>query len=340
LVNDQQVAIRVLDDNLASREVFVAPGGIIVDRLDSLEAFLAVAQTNGFAAAARQLRISPSAVTRAIAQLELRLGARLFTRTTRSVRLTEAGRLLLEGGRQVVEDLNRVEQQVRGEHAEPRGFLKVSAPTLFGRMHVLPVVAQLLRRYPALSIRLSLSDRMVRLVDEGFDVAVRIGELPDSGLVATRLGSVGYVFVGSPTYFRARGTPADLSAHDVIAFESLQATSEWQFDGSPTVSLRLEPRLSVDSADAAIAAAASGLGVTRVLSYQAREHIADGRLQTVLDPFAAALPVQIVRPDGRLLSANVGAFIKAAAETIPPRLYSPDGHHNKGVRRRNRVSAR
>lgn len=314
-----------------------------MDRLDALEAFLAVAQTRGFASAARQLRISPSAVTRAVAQLERRLDATLFTRTTRSVRLTEAGRLLLEGGRQVIEDLSRVEQQVRGEHAEPRGMLTVSAPALFGRMHVLPVVAQLLRRYPALSIRLSLSDRMVRLVDEGFDVAVRIGELPDSGLLGTQLGVVGYLVVGSPSYFRGRGVPtapSDLSDHDIIAFESLQATSEWQFNGAPSTSLRLVPRLSVDSADAAIDAAVSGLGVTRVLSYQVREYLADGRLLTVLDPFAAVLPVQVVRPEGRLLSANVGAFLKAATEIIPPRISSTDGDQTGRGHARSRVTAR
>lgn len=301
-----------------------------MDRLEALEIFVAVARQGSFAAASRQLRISASAATRAVAALEDRLGVALFLRSTRSVRLTDEGRTLLDGGGRILEDLRRIEQQMRGELSAPHGVLTVAAPVVFGRLHVQPVVTQLLREYADLTVRLSLSDRMVRLVDEGFDVAVRIGELPDSSLLATRLGTVGYLVVGSPDYFRRRGlpkAPADLARHDVIAFESLQATSQWQFQRKKEPSLRLEPRLSVDSADAAIGAAMAGLGVTRVLSYQVREQLADGRLQMVLQEYAVQLPVQIVRPSKRSPSANVSAFIKAALASIPAQIYSSQFDH-------------
>lgn len=312
-----------------------------MDRLRAVETFLAVANLGSFAAAARQLRLSPAAATRAVASLEQHLGTVLLTRSTRSVRLTDAGRLLLDGGQQALDELRRVEDLIRGTQAEPRGVLTIAAPVLFGRLHVLPVVGRLLRRHPDLTVRLSLSDRMVRLVDEGFDVAVRIGDLPDSGLLATRLGTVGYVVVGSPQYFRERGvpiTPADLADHDVITFESLQATSEWSFRPGRELGVRLSPRLSVDNADAAIAAAVEGLGVTRVLSYQVRDQLSDGRLQTVLDALAVRLPVQIVRPERRAPSVNVSAFIAAATATIPKQIYSRTFDHIDDENARANVS--
>jgi DNA-binding transcriptional LysR family regulator len=320
-----QLSVPARADNRLSVQAIVAIGEIIMDRLQAIETFLAVATLGSFAAAARHLRVSPAAATRAVASLEAHLGTALLTRSTRSLRLTDAGRLLLDGGQQAIEELGRVEEQIRGRQAEPRGILTIAAPVLFGRIHVLPVVTRLLRDHQDLTIRLSLADRMVRLVDEGYDVAVRIGDLPDSGLLATRLGTVGYLVVGSPEYFRRNGLPslpADLARHQIITFESLQATSEWQFQRRREMSVRLAPRLSVDSADAAIAAAVAGLGITRVLSYQVRDHLADGRLQTVLDDLAIRLPVQIVRPERRMPSVNVSTFIKAAVATIPPQIYS------------------
>jgi len=284
-----------------------------MDRLDAMQAFLAVADLGSFAEAARRLRLSPAAVTRAVAQLEEQLGVMLLARTTRSVRLTERGALYRETCRRVLEDLDEGEKRVRGEDAAPRGTLTVAAPLAFGRLHVLPVVIGLLREQPALSIRLTLSDRIVPLVEEGVDIAVRIGPLTDSALIAVRIGEVRRLLAASPDYLARRGVPAalpELAQHDLIAFESIASTDEWHFG---KISLRLEPRLWANSADAAVAAAEAGLGITRVLSYQLRASLETGRLVAVLpehDP--PPDPIHLVYPARRRGSANVAAFLAAA----------------------------
>jgi DNA-binding transcriptional LysR family regulator len=292
-----------------------------VDRLDALRAFAAVAERGSFADAARRLRLSPAAVTRAVAQIEDQLGVLLLHRTTRSVRLTERGAVYLERCRQIFADIEDADRQVRGEDALPRGTLAVAAPLMFGRLHVLPVVQQLLLDHPDLAIRLTLSDRLVHLAEEGMDVAVRIGEPADSALIATKLGEVRRVLAASPAYLVRRGTPrtpADLSAHDLIAFEGTDAANDWRFG---TVSVRVQPRLAVNSADAAIAAAEAGLGITRTLSYQVHESVAAGRLALVLEQFAPPpMPVNVMYPSRRLGSANVVAFVRAARKhfaTLP-----------------------
>lgn len=288
-----------------------------MDHLDAMRVFVAVARLGSFAEAARRLRLSPSVVTRSIAQLEDRLDLAVLHRTTRSLRLTERGRLYLESCQQILEDVASAERRARGEDAEPRGELKIAAPILFGRLHVLPIVGQLLSSHRALSIRLTLSDRNAHLVDEGVDVAVRIGELADSSLFAVKLGAVGRVVVASPAYLQSRGVPrapAELVGHDLIAFESLDTTNEWRFrTGDPMV--RVEPRLAVNSGDAAIAAAEDGLGITRALSYQVRTSVLAGRLATVLQAFAPPpLPVSAIYPARRIASANVTAFVQTARD--------------------------
>ena len=189
-------------------------------------------------------------------------------------------------------------------------------PSLFGRLHVLPVVAQLLQAHPALSIRVTLSDRNVSLIEEGVDPAVRIGDLADSALLAVKVGEVRRVLVASPAYLAARGMPAhpaDLARHDLIAFEAIENTNDWRFGGKGAASIRVEPRLAVNSADAAIAAAEAGLGITRALSYQIRTGLDTGRLALVLPDFASPpIPIQLVYAARRLGSANVAAFLNAA----------------------------
>ena len=280
-----------------------------------MRTFAVVATLGSFAEASRRLRLSPSAVTRSVADLEDRLGLTLLNRTTRSVKLTERGRIYLESCQRILEDLDLAERQVRGEDATPRGVLMISAPVVFGRLHVLPVVTRLLATFADLDVRLTLSDRNAHLVEEGIDVAVRIGTLADSGLIAARLGAVSRVLVAGPAYLMARGTPttpAALAAHDIIAFEGVDATNDWRFGD---VAVRLEPRLTVNSADAAIAAAEQGAGVTRALSYQVEDAIAAGRLIPVLEAFSAArLPVNALYPARRAGSPNVAAFVKAARE--------------------------
>ena len=278
--------------------------------------FVAVAKLGSFAQAARQLRLSPSVATRSIAQLEDQLGLMLLTRTTRSLRLTGRGEIFLESCQQILDDIDNAERRVRGESAEPRGELRLAAPIVFGRLHVLPIVNRMLNEYPDLSIRLSLSDRNVRLVDEGIDIAVRIGNLVDSSLITTKLGEVSRVVIASPAYLKARGipkSPTKLVDLDIITFESLDATNEWRFKQNETV--RIAPRLTVNSADAAIAAAEGGIGIARTLSYQVRDHVEGGRLIAILEKFAPPpLPVSAIYPARRLASANISAFVKTARD--------------------------
>jgi DNA-binding transcriptional LysR family regulator len=285
-----------------------------MDRLDAMRMFVAVAKLGSFAEAARQLRLSPSVATRSVAQLEDQLGLTLLTRTTRSLRLTGRGEIFLESCQQILEDLDGAERLVRGESAEPRGEMKIAAPILFGRLHVLPIVNRALSEHRGLSIRLALSDRNVHLVDDGIDIAIRIGDLADSSLIAVKLGEVSRILVASPEYIENRGapqSPVKLADHDIIAFESIDATNEWRFE--PNDSIRVTPRLTVNNADAAIAAAEAGIGITRTLSYQVRDSVMAGRLVPILQQFAPRpSPVSAIYPARRIVSANVGALIKIA----------------------------
>jgi DNA-binding transcriptional LysR family regulator len=287
-----------------------------VDRLDAMQAFAAVAELGSFAEAARRLRLSPAKVTRAVARLEDQLGLALLNRTSRSVRLTERGALYLDSCKQILAEIEGAERRVRGEDAAPRGLLVVSSPIVFGRLHILPVVDRLLRAHPALTIRLDLSDRARHLVEEGIDVAVRIGTLADSAQVAVKVAEVGPVLVASPAYLAAHGmpdSPAALTDHDLIAFESIDATHDWHFGARHEISVRVEPRLTVNNADAAIAAAEADLGITRTGCYQVRAALAAGRLRLVLPGFSPPrLPVSLVYPTRRLAAPNVVAFITTA----------------------------
>ena len=288
-----------------------------MDRLAAMRAFVAVAAQGSFSEAARRLRLSPSVVTRQIAQLEDELGLLLLNRTTRSVRLTERGQIHLQSCHQILDDLDAAERKVRGEDARPRGEMSVTAPITFGRLHVLPIITKILREHADLSIRLTLSDRSIHLVEEGIDIAVRIGELADSSLVAVKLGQVSRVVAASPAYLASRApprVPADLADHDLVVFEGLDVASEWRF-GDGGLVVRVAPRLAVNSADAAIVAAEAGLGITRAISYQVREAVIAGRLVPILQDFAPPpLPVSAVHPQRRIGSANVAAFVKAARE--------------------------
>jgi len=288
-----------------------------MDRLGAMRIFVTVATLRSFSEAARRLQLSPSVVTRSIAQLEDELGLTLLLRTTRSLRLTERGELYLESCQQILQDVDSAERRVRGEDAAPRGMLKIAAPTMFGRLHVLPIVNRLLREHGDVTVELALSDRNVHLVEEGIDVAVRIGELADSSLIAVKLGVVSRVVVASPAYLKKRGipkSPAELTAHDIVAFEGLGATNEWRFRGGGKP-IRLAPRLIVNSIDTAIAAAEAGIGMTRSLSYQVEHAVTAGRLTPVLQQFAPApSPVQAIYSPRRIASANVTVFIKAARD--------------------------
>ena len=290
-----------------------------MDRIDAMQAFVAVADLEGFAPAARKLGLSPSAVTRLIAALEERLGARLLQRTTRQVTLTDAGSRYLERARRILADVEEAEQAIEGERTRPGGRLVISAPVGFGRLHVSPVVSAYLKRFPEVAADLRLSDRMINLVEEGVDLAVRIGHLPDSTLVVRHVGEMRRIVVASPDYLKAHGEPkrpVEIASHETIQFGAMTAAPEWRFvEDGRAVSVSPSPRFSSNSADAAIQHAEAGGGLTRVLAYQAAASLKAGRLKIVLAKFEQPpLPIHIVYPTSRLLSAKVRTFIDLVTE--------------------------
>ncbi len=284
-----------------------------MDQLDTLRLFIAIAERGSFAEAARDRRISPTAASRAIADLEVRLGVVLLRRTTRSVHLTDEGATYLEHCRHAVNELDDAARRLRGENADPRGLLVVTAPVVFGRLHVLPAIQALTSAYPELDVRLTLTDRVIRLVEEGVDVAVRIADLSDSALHAVRLGQTQRVLVASPAYLAARGTPAaiaHLHQHDLLAFENFASNGEWRFGSGAKAVVRIEPRLLTNSVETAIDAAVAGMGIARALCYQVRHHVEAGRLVHVLtDHDPPPVPVSLLFQANRSRTPNVRAFI-------------------------------
>jgi len=292
-----------------------------MDRIEAMQAFVAVAELNGFAPAARRLKLSPSAVTRLIAALEQRLNARLLQRTTRSVALTDVGARYLERAKRILADIDEAERAAEGERMRPAGRLVVSAPVGFGRLHVSPVMSAYLKRHVEVTGELRLEDRMINLVEDGVDLAVRIGELSDSTLVARQVGTMRRIVVASPAYLKARGEPKrpqDIASHSTIQFGATAEHSDWRFaEDGREVRVNIAPRLLTNSADAAIQYAVAGGGLTRVLAYQAAEALTRGRLKIVLQRFElSAFPISIVYPTSRLLSAKVRTFIDLVAETV------------------------
>jgi DNA-binding transcriptional LysR family regulator len=290
-----------------------------MDRIDAMQAFVAVADLHGFAPAARKLGLSPSAVTRLIAALEDRLGARLLQRTTRQVALTDIGARYLERARRILADVEEAEGAAEGERTRPSGRLVVSAPVGFGRLHVSPVMSAYLKRYPEVSSELRLADRMINLVEDGVDLAVRIGHLADSTLVARHVGEMRRIVVASSGYLEAHGepgTPEAIASHATIQFGAIAAPPDWRFvrDGRE-VRVTPAPRFITNSSDAAIQYAEAGGGLTRVMFYQAADALRGGRLRIVLAKFEQPpLPIHLVYPTSRLLSAKVRTFIDLATE--------------------------
>lgn len=290
-----------------------------MDRLRTLRTFISVAEHASFAEAGRRLNMSPTTVTRTVAALEASLGVQLLMRTTRSVRLTEDGAAFLERCRAGIAEIDGAFDAVRGSRSAPRGTLTVTAPVMFGRLHILPIVVEMLRLYPDLQIRLLLLDRVVRMVEEGVDIAVRIADLADSSLHMLRIGEVRRVLSASPAYLRERGEPltlADLRHHDLIAVEDEVGPHHgWGVEVGQRSGR--SPRLSVNSVDAAVVAAVSGLGIVRTLSYQISDHIAAGRLQRVLvgEP-APPVPVSMLFQSRRRDQPNIRAFSDVARRRL------------------------
>ncbi|MFP5300581.1 LysR substrate-binding domain-containing protein [Cobetia sp. SIMBA_158] len=291
-----------------------------MDRLQTLEVFVAVADAESFAAGSRALGMSAPSVTRGINALETRLGARLFTRTTRRVRLTEIGERYLADARRILAELQAAEDGVSGAATRPTGVLRITCPTEFGRLHVMPLLMEYLERYPEMRAEVVMVDRVVNMIEEGFDIAVRIGSLPSSGLSALRVGSVRLVVCGSPSYFAREGTPDSLEALAglrIVAASNMNASKEWRFGHTGEHAIRVSPRLTMSSIAACIEAARSGWGITRVLSYQVGEDLAAGRLQAVLEELEPPpLPIHLLHSEGRGAVAKVRTFLDFAAERL------------------------
>ena len=279
-----------------------------------------IAETGSFAETARQLNMSPPGVSRAVAALEDLVGARLLTRTTRSVKLTEVGARYVDDSRQILAAVEEAEAAASGSFAKPTGNLTITASVMFGQIYILPIVTEFLETYPEVTGRLVFLDRVTNLIDEGMDVAIRIGHLPDSSYSATKVGSVRRVICGAPDYLSRNGVPAkpvDLSSHRIIAATSAWTSVDWKFGREEKETVRVSPGLFCNSNPAAIEAARSGWGLTRVLSYQVGPDLVAGELQTVLEEYEEQpLPVHIVHPEGRNASAKVRAFVDFAAERL------------------------
>ncbi len=292
-----------------------------MDRLHLITVYIAVAEEQSFAAGARRLGMSPPAVTRAVGALEERLGVRLLERTTRHVRVTEAGRRYLDDARRIVAELDEADEAAAGSGAAPRGHLSVTAPMLFGRLYVTPGIVDYLQRYPHMEVSALFVDRVVNLVEEGVDVAVRIGDLPDSTMRAAPVGQVRRVLVASPAYLARHGaprTPQELAAHTIVASNGSNVAPDWRFTQDGVVrTMRMQPRLLVNSNDAVIDAVRLGLGIARLLSYQAAAALAAGELQLVLDDYATVpVPIHIVHRDSRQGSARIRSFVDLMVERL------------------------
>lgn len=292
-----------------------------MDRFTEMQIFVAVAESEGFAAGSRKLKISPPAATRAVADLEQRLGIKLLIRTTRYVRVTDAGQRYLNDCKRILAEVSEADDAAIGINAAPRGHLVITAPVLFGRMYVTPCVVEYLQKFPDTEISAMFVDRVVNMLDEGVDVALRVGDLSDSSFKALKVGNVRRVVCASPDYIKKHGLPMhpnDLSNHQIVVASGLGLNMEWRFqeDKQPKV-IRVKPRLIVTSNDAAIEAAVEGLGITRVISYQVAAELAAGRLKIILSEFELPpLPINILHREGRNSSTKVRTFIDMVAEKL------------------------
>ena len=292
-----------------------------MDRLHLINVFVAVVDTNGFAGAARKLKISPPAVTRAINELEAHLAVRLLTRTTRVVRVTEPGARYAEDCRHILAQLAEADESVAGMQRAPRGRLTITAPVLFGAKFVAPIVTEYLQGNPEVVATCWFLDRVVNMLDEGADIGIRIGELPDSSMQAASVGRVRRVICAAPAYLELHGAPqapADLQSHTIVSASAVTPTTEWRLiqNGEPCT-VKLQPRMTTTSNDSALTAALAGFGITRLLSYQVAEFVKDGRLKPLLGEFElSSLPVHVVHREGQHASKKARAFIDLVVERL------------------------
>lgn len=291
-----------------------------MDRLQGMRIFTEVVDAGGFSAAAKAMHLSAPAVTRAVAALEAEIGTRLLIRTTRSVKLTAAGEGYVADCRRILAEIAEAEANAAGSFGNPAGAITVTAPVLFGRLYVLPILLDFLDLHPAVQVRLLLLDRVTNLVDEAIDVAIRIAHLPSSGLTARRVGFIRQVVCGSPDYFDRHGepiTPQDLTSHRLIGRDGIFGGAEWQFGKQTRIRVPVTTRLTCNTNDAVIDAALAGWGLSRFQSYQVAAHVRAGRLRTVLEDFEQEpVPIHIVHAEGRSASGRLRAFVDFAAERL------------------------
>ncbi|NVJ91574.1 MAG: LysR family transcriptional regulator [Methylocystaceae bacterium] len=296
-----------------------------MDQLNAMLVFTQVVDTGSFSQASKKLNMPLPSVSRKVADLEAHLGAQLLVRTTRKLSLTESGTRYLESARRILNDVQEAERQASGEYLTPIGQMTLTAPSAFGRLHVLPVVEEFLKNYPDVTIRLLLADQVLHLLDEQVDLGLRIGDLSDSTMIAKHLGFVEFIQCASPQYLMRKGIPTcpqDLKEHDIISFGNIDLNQTWEFaDEDHLEKISLHPRLIINSAQAAVDCAINGMGITRVLSYQASQQIADKTLQRILatSPHNPK-PVNFVYPQGRLVPLKLRTFIDFAAPRIKERL--------------------
>jgi DNA-binding transcriptional LysR family regulator len=296
-----------------------------MDRFDAMRTLLAAIDGGSLSAASRKLGMPLPTVSRKVSELEAHLGTQLVVRTSRKLLLTDAGSAFVAAGRRVLEDLDQAERAAAGEYQTPRGDLLVTAPIMFGQLHVTPIVLAFLAAYSDVNVRIVLADHVIDLVENHVDIGVRIGRLPDSGLVAARVGDIHWVICASPDYLATRSvpdTPDDLAAHHCIGFEGLQMVRTWPFGrGAKARTVAIQPRLSANTADAVIAAAVSGVGIARLMSYQAAHAIREGRLVSLLRGYAPELiPVHLVHTGPPLLPLKMRAFLDFAAPRLKANL--------------------
>lgn len=292
-----------------------------MDRLTLMKTFIAVAEEEGFAAGSRRLGVSPPVVTRAIAELEQHLGARLLERTTRHVRITEAGARYLSDCKRLLAELADVEAAVSGAHQKPSGQLGVTASAMFGRLFVAPILVDFLAKYPQVTARALLVDQMVDLMDEGLDVAVRIAQLPDSTLTSAKVGAVRRVTCASPAYLKKHGTPRtprELSEHRCFVFSAERSPPVWTYAGrGKALSYRPKATLLANSSEVGIDAAVAGAGVTRALSYMVAAQVHAGKLRVILEDYEPEpIPIHVVYREGRQAPARVRAFVDFAVARL------------------------
>jgi len=296
-----------------------------MDRLEAMSVLIAVVDAGSMSAASKQLGIPLTTVSRKLGELEAHLKTRLLHRTTRQLSLTEAGASYVASCRRLLEEVEAVERAATGEYATPKGYLVVTAPVVFGRLHVVPVMAEFLAHYPEIDARLFLVDRNVHLLEEHVDAAVRIGQLPDSTLVAMRVGAAHPIVCASRDYLAARGTPvtpADLANHACVSFDGLTSPRSWTFsDGQSEQTVQIRPRLVTNTAESAIDAATLGIGLTRVLSYQVADALRAGRLQVVLEKFQSTpLPINLIHAGQTPLPLKLRAFLDFMSPRLKARI--------------------